>query len=70
LLASDPRKNNLAWAATVAELVRGIALVVGLWLRWTTLASALLLVLFRTALAISIGLEPLGLAPPLRPERP
>src|SRR5216117_1535763 len=46
----------LAWAATVAELVLGIALISGVWLRWVALASALL-VLFGTAMAISFGLK-------------
>jgi uncharacterized membrane protein YphA (DoxX/SURF4 family) len=45
----------LAWAATVAELVLGVLLLVGLWPRWTALASAVLLVLFGTAMAISFG---------------
>jgi putative oxidoreductase len=45
----------LAWAATVAELVLGVLLLSGLWPRWTALASALLLVLFGTAMAISFG---------------
>jgi len=45
----------LAWAATAAELVLGILLLLGLWLRWTGLASALLLILFGTAMAISFG---------------
>src|SRR5437870_9488541 len=43
----------LAWAATVAELVLGIALISGVWLRRVALGSALLLVLFGTAMAIS-----------------
>jgi len=47
----------LAWAATVAELVLGVFLLCGLWLRWTALASALLLVLFGTAMAISFGVK-------------
>jgi len=47
----------LAWAATVAELVLGIALITGVWLRWVALGSALLLVLFGTAMAISFGLK-------------
>jgi len=47
----------LAWAATVAELVLGIALISGVWLRWVALASALLLVLFGTAMAISFRLK-------------
>ena len=45
----------LAWAATVAELVLGVALIVGFRLQWTALASAMLLVLFGTAMAISLG---------------
>ena len=47
----------LAWAATVAELVLGIALISGVWLRWVALGSALLLFLFGTAMAISFGLK-------------
>src|SRR5438045_2683775 len=47
----------LAWAATVAELVLGIALISGVWPRWVALASALLLFLFGTAMAISFGLK-------------
>src|SRR5213594_4299564 len=47
----------LAGAATVAELVLGIALISGVWLRWVALGSALLLVLFGTAMAISFGLK-------------
>ena len=47
----------LAWAATAAELVLGILLLIGLWPRWTTLASALLLILFGTAMAISFGVK-------------
>ena len=50
----------LAWAATVAELVLGVALILGVRLRWAALGSALLLLLFGAAMAISFGLkEPL-----------
>ena len=45
----------LAWSATIGELVLGVLLLWGLWLRWTALASALLLILFGTAMAISFG---------------
>ena len=45
----------LAWAATAAELVLGVLLLLGLWPRWTALASALLLILFGSAMAISFG---------------
>ncbi len=47
----------LAWSATIAELVLGLLLLAGVWLRWTALASALLLILFGTAMAISFGLK-------------
>lgn len=45
----------LAWAATGAETTLGILLIVGLWPRWVSLASAALLGLFGTAMAISFG---------------
>ena len=47
----------LAWAATVAETSFGILLVLGLWPRWVSLASAILLVMFGTAMAISFGVK-------------
>ena len=47
----------LAWAATAAEFSLGIALVLGVWLRWAALGSALLLILFGTAMAISFGIK-------------
>jgi putative oxidoreductase len=45
----------LAWAATLAETSLGVALVAGLRVRWVALASAGLLALFGTAMAISLG---------------
>ena len=47
----------LAWAATVAELSLGIALIVGVRLRLAAVGSALLLALFGTAMAISFGIK-------------
>jgi uncharacterized membrane protein YphA (DoxX/SURF4 family) len=47
----------LAWAATVCETLLGILLILGLWPRWISLASAILLALFGTAMAISFGLK-------------
>jgi putative oxidoreductase len=47
----------LAWAATVAELGLGLALVVGAWPRLVALASAMLLALFGIAMAISFGIK-------------
>jgi putative oxidoreductase len=47
----------LGWAATVGELTLGVALLIGCWLRWVSLASAALLLLFGTAMALSFGLK-------------
>jgi uncharacterized membrane protein YphA (DoxX/SURF4 family) len=47
----------LAWAATVAEFTLGVALIAGIRLRVVALASAVLLVLFGTAMAISFGIK-------------
>ena len=47
----------LAWGATVAELLLGLALIAGFRLRWTAMGSAGLLALFGTAMAISSGLK-------------
>jgi putative oxidoreductase len=47
----------LAWAATAAELSLGIALILGLWLRWVAGGAAILLFLFGTAMAISFGIK-------------
>jgi putative oxidoreductase len=47
----------LAWAATAAELAFGLALVLGIWLRWAALGSSILLLLFGTAMAISFGIK-------------
>ena len=47
----------LGWAATVGEFTLGVALLAGCWLRWVSVASAVLLVLFGTAMALSFGLK-------------
>jgi putative oxidoreductase len=47
----------LAWAATLAELGLGIALIAGLWPRWVAVGSAVLLALFGIAMAISFGIK-------------
>ena len=49
----------LAWSATAAELVLGIALIAGIRLRWVALASALLLALFGTAMDLLRNQVPL-----------
>ena len=47
----------LAWSATAAELVLGIALILGIWPRWVALGSAVLLALFGITMAISFGVK-------------
>lgn len=47
----------LAWVATIAEFVFGVALTADIWTRWAALGSALLLALFGTAMAISFGIK-------------
>lgn len=47
----------LAWTATAGELSLGIALILGIWPRWTAVGSALLLALFGTAMTISFGIK-------------
>lgn len=47
----------LAWAATAAEFSLGLGLVLGLWTRWMAYGTAILLVLFGTAMGISFGIK-------------
>ena len=47
----------LAWAATAAELSLGVALIIGIWPRWTAFGAAALLFLFGAAMAISFGIK-------------
>lgn len=47
----------LGWSATFFEFAFGLLLVFGLWTRWAALGSAVLLVLFGTAMAISFGIK-------------
>jgi len=47
----------VAALATVCETTLGILLILGLWPRWVSLASAVLLAMFGTAMAISFGLK-------------
>jgi putative oxidoreductase len=53
----SPTIPFLAWAATVAELTLGIALIAGFRIRFVALGSALLLALFGTAMAVSFGIK-------------
>ena len=47
----------LAWAATAAELVFGVLLIVGIWRRLVSWASAILLALFGIAMTVSMGIK-------------
>jgi uncharacterized membrane protein YphA (DoxX/SURF4 family) len=47
----------VAWAATIAETSCGILLMSGVWPRWVSRASAVLLAMFGTAMAISFGIK-------------
>jgi len=47
----------LAWAATIAELALGLALLLGIARRWVALGSAALLAMFGVAMAISFGIK-------------
>ncbi|HUO35885.1 MAG TPA: DoxX family protein [Candidatus Acidoferrum sp.] len=47
----------LAWAATMAEFSLGVLLLLGIWRRPVGVASAILLLLFGTAMAISFGIK-------------
>lgn len=47
----------LAWAATVAEVVIALGLLVGWRLRWFALASGVLLSLFALTMTLSMGIK-------------
>ena len=48
---------TLAWAATGAELVLGVALVLGLFTRWAALLSGILLLIFAGGMSMGTGLK-------------
>ena len=53
----------LAWAATVAEVVLGIGLLIGWQLRWFALAAGLLLLSFAITMTLALGVKaPLDLS--------
>ena len=45
----------LVWSATAAETTLGVLLILGIQTRWVAMASAVLLAMFGTAMAISFG---------------
>jgi putative oxidoreductase len=59
VLSFMPRASipYLAWTATACETSLGILLILGWWPKWVALASAFLLAMFATSMAISLGLE-------------
>lgn len=57
----DMLSNLLAIVATVAELLFGILLIVGLATRWVAIGSGILALAFALCMAISLGISaPLG----------
>jgi uncharacterized membrane protein YphA (DoxX/SURF4 family) len=46
-----------AWAATVAEVVLGIGLLIGWQLRWFALAAGLLLLSFAITMTLALGVK-------------
>jgi thiosulfate dehydrogenase (quinone) large subunit len=48
---------TLAWVSTGAELVLGVALILGLCTRWAALLSGILLLLFAGGMSIGTGLK-------------
>src|SRR5262245_39777209 len=47
----------LAWAATVAEMVLGIGLLIGWQLQWVALAAGLLLLSFAITMTLALGIK-------------
>ena len=47
----------LAWAATGAEVVLGVALILGLFTRWAALMSGILLLLFACGMRVGTGFK-------------
>ena len=48
---------TLAWTSTVAELVLGVALILGLFTRWAGLLSGILLLLFAGGMSVGTGVK-------------
>lgn len=56
-LVPDPVIPLVAWAATLLETMLGLALIVGIRVRWAALGSAALLAWFAIAMAATAGLK-------------
>ena len=55
--APAPTVPALAWAATVAEVVLGVALILGFFTRWSALLSGVLLFVFAFGMTVGTGLK-------------
>lgn len=55
--APAPPVPALAWAATVAEVVLGVALILGFFTRWSALLSGVLMFLFAFGMTVGTGLK-------------
>jgi uncharacterized membrane protein YphA (DoxX/SURF4 family) len=55
--APAPIVSFLAWAATFAETVLAVGLIVGWQLRWFALGSGLLLLSFALTMALALGIK-------------
>jgi len=48
---------TLAWVATIAELVLGVTLLIGLFTSWSALLSGILLLLFASGMSMGTGIK-------------
>jgi uncharacterized membrane protein YphA (DoxX/SURF4 family) len=55
--APAPIVSFLAWAATFAETVFGVGLIVGWQLRWFAIGSGVLLLSFALTMALALGIK-------------
>jgi uncharacterized membrane protein YphA (DoxX/SURF4 family) len=53
----DPLVDVTGWAVTVAELTVGLTLLLGVAIRWTSVASAALLAIFGVSMFVFAGFE-------------
>ena len=49
--------STLAWVTTIAELLLGVLLLAGVWLKYTAFLSGILLLLFALAMFASLGVK-------------
>ncbi len=56
-LAPPALVRAIVWTVTVAETCLGCALILGLWTRWSALASGWLLLLFALGMTVGTGVK-------------